>query len=82
MKKLVALLVGLTFAFGSIGLAVSAEATGAKQESAPAADQAQKKKEEKKEEKKQEKKPAKAKKKEAKKEADAKAEDSASQKKQ
>ncbi len=78
MKKLVALLVGLTFAFGSIGLAVSAEATGAKQESAPAADQAQKKKEEKK----QEKKPAKAKKKEAKKEADAKAEDSASQKKQ
>ena len=78
MKKLVALLVGLTFAFGSVGLAVSAEATGAKQESAPAADQAQKKKEEKK----QEKKPAKAKKKEAKKEADAKAEDSASQKKQ
>jgi hypothetical protein len=36
MKKLVALLVGLTFAFGSVGFAVAAEKKDAKKDNATA----------------------------------------------
>jgi hypothetical protein len=45
MRKLVALLVGLTFAFGSVGFAVAAEKKDAKKDNATA--NATKKKEEK-----------------------------------